>query len=348
MGRSSSMVAAVIERFGELTVWEVAKPEISEADDVVVQVKAAGVCRTDLETIDGDLAGVYGTPRFPYIPGHETAGIVESVGPAVRLVSPGDAVILHPVSPCGRCDACRSGRDMYCVDSTFAGVDAKTPGGWAEYVKVSERAVVPVGPASDLVALAPYTDAGLTAMHAVNRALPYLTPTTTAVVMGVGGVGHFGLQLIKLITGAKVIAVDPSPARAALAGELGADHVVSERGQEAVRAVREITSGGAGVVFDFVGSVESPDTGMAMLAKGGVFSVVGALGQLTVDTLPAVVNEYAILFNIVGNYSELKELSTLATRGMRSPVTTYRLAEAGKAVADLKSGSLEGRAVLVP
>jgi len=344
-----TMRAAVIESRGVLAVRDVPRPTVSSPGDVVVKVVASGVCRTDLETIEGDLAAVYGVPDYPYVPGHETTGVVEAVGTAVTSVEIGDPVILHPLTTCGLCSGCRSGRDMYCTHSTFAGVDAVTWGGWAEYVKVGERALVPVPEGSDLIELAPYTDAGLTAYHAIERVRHLLTADATVVVMGVGGVGHFGLQLARRAGSATIIALEPSPERARFAAELGADHVVSVTGDAAAEEVSRLSGGrGADVVIDFVGNAESPDLGVAMLAKGGTLSIVGALGDLSLNTLAAVVREISIVFNIVGNHHELATLAGLAGSGMRSPYVAYGLEDAVRAVDDLRHGRLSGRAVLIP
>jgi len=218
------MLGAAISEFGRIKVVEVDEPQVRASTDVVVKVAAAGVCRTDLETIDGGLVPVYGSPLFPYIPGHETAGWVEAVGADVQSVAPGDPVLLHPFVTCGQCDGCRSGRDMYCSRSRFPGVDARTWGGFAEYVVTGERAVIPLQAGADLVELAAYADAGITAYHAIKRLMPHLQPDATVVAIGVGGVGHFGVQLLRRMTSCTVIAVDSDPARAGRAPGPGPAH----------------------------------------------------------------------------------------------------------------------------
>lgn len=343
------MKAAVVDSFGDLTIREVPRPIVADANGVLIKVAACGVCRTDIETIDGDLAGVYGVPQFPYIPGHETTGVVESVGDGVTSAAVGDKVILHPLTTCGTCTGCRSGKDMYCSSSTFAGVDAVTWGGWAEFVVVGERALIVVPPDSDLVELAPYTDAGLTAYHAVERVRHLLLPDAVIVIMGIGGVGHFGLQVARTATPATIVAVEPSAERSQLAKELGADHLVTSLGDEARDEVLALTSGrGADVVIDFAGNLDSPNLGISMLAKGGTLSIVGALGDLQINTLAAVVKEISIVFNIVGNHHELATLASMSAKGLRSPYVVYPLDDAHRAIDDLRNGRLSGRAILVP
>lgn len=342
------MLAAVMEGFGRLGIQEVARPTIQGGHDVIVRVAAAGVCRTDLETIDGSLKDAYGTPDFPYVAGHETAGWVEDVGSEVQGIEPGDAVLLHPLISCGRCDACRAGRDMYCSDSRFPGVDARNWGGFAEYVRTGDRAVVKVPADADLVALSPYSDAGITAYHAIKRLLPYLLPGTTVVVLGVGGVGHFGVQLLKQMTASTIIAVEPAPSRAELARVLGADHTFEGTAGEHIGSVRDLTSGGADVVINFGGSPEAPAAALQMLAKGGVYSAVGAGGELSISSLDLAVRELTVIGNLVGTYTELVELVQLHASGLRSEHVVYPLEDAAKALEDLRHGRLDGRAVLIP
>lgn len=342
------MRAVLLDDFGRLDVRETDRPTVASNDDVLVRVAAAGVCRTDLETIEGGLVAAYGTPDFPYVAGHETAGWVEEVGPDVQGVSVGDPVLLHPLVTCGRCEGCRAGRDMYCTDSRFPGVDAKNWGGFAEYVRTGERAVVPLPKDADLVSLSPYTDAGITAYHAIKRLLPYLLPGTQTVVLGVGGVGHFGLQLLKRMTSTTVIAVEVSESRTALARELGADHAFQGTASDNVENVRDITNGGADVVIDFVGSVDSPAASLDMLRKGGVFSAVGAGGVMSIETLDLAIRELTIIGNLVGTYTELVELVNLHASGLRSEHVIYPLEDAAKAIEDLRQGRLNGRAVLIP
>jgi D-arabinose 1-dehydrogenase-like Zn-dependent alcohol dehydrogenase len=340
--------AVLLEEFGRINVEEADRPAVVRSDDVIVRVAAAGVCRTDLETIEGGLQAAYGAPVFPYVAGHETAGWVEEVGSEVEGLAAGDAVLLHPLVSCGRCEGCRAGRDMYCTDSRFPGVDAKNWGGFAEYVRTGERAVIKVPSEADLVSLSPYTDAGITAYHAIKRLLPYLLPGTTTVVLGVGGVGHFGLQLLKQMTSTTVIAVEAAESRARMAETLGADHTFQGGGTEHVGSVRDITNGGADVVIDFVGSEDSPAASLAMLRKGGVFSAVGAGGVMSIETLDLAMRELTIIGNLVGTYTELEELVKLHASGLRSEHVVFPLEDAAKALEDLKHGRLDGRAVLIP
>ncbi|MEV1294921.1 alcohol dehydrogenase catalytic domain-containing protein [Pseudonocardia sp. NPDC049635] len=345
------MRAAVIEEFGKLTIREAPDPKLRSGHDVIVRVRAAGVCRTDVETLHGGLVSAYGMPEFPYVPGHETAGVIEAVGAEVGSLRVGQPVVLHPLSTCGYCAGCRRGADMYCANSMFAGVDAKTWGGWAELVRVGERAVVPVADGTDdegLAALAPYSDAGLTAFHAVERIRDRLVPGSVVVVIGSGGVGHFAVQLLLAGSRATVLVADTSPDRLRTAEGFGATALPAGGADAAVEAVRSRTDGGADVVMDFAGAPGSAAAGVAMLRKGGVLSLVGAGPDLTVNTLDIVVRELSIVSNIVGTHSELSRLVTMHGAPLESPHTVFPLDQAEAAIADLLAGAIEGRAVLVP
>lgn len=344
-----TMKAVVLEEFGSLRLRDIPKPRPQAATEVVVRVVAAGICQTDLETAEGGLVSAYGVPEFPYIPGHETTGIVDEVGSAVTAVTVGDRVALHPVSTCGLCSACRAGKDMYCPSRAFAGVDGRTAGGWAEYLCVDQRALMVVGADADLKSLCPLTDAGLTAYHAVQRAKPHLPAGGTVAVLGIGGVGLLGLQLLRQCVTGRIVVIEPSSDKHELARRLGADVVLAETGTVAVRLVDELTGGdGCGAVFDFVGAHDSADTAIAIAARGGTVSIVGAGGTLTIDTLSAVVAEITLLFNLVGSFSELEELLSSDGPALESPYVAYPIEDFERAITDFKQGSQIGRPILVP
>src|SRR4030088_325143 len=186
---------------------DVAEPEISGPMDVIVRVAGAGVCRTDLHLVEGVFKDGMGD-KMPFTLGHENAGWIEEVGSAVPNLQKGDPVILHPQPSCGFCRNCRVGNDMHCTgQSFFPGFDG-TDGGYAEYLRTTARAVIKLTPGTDPASLAPFADAGITAYHAVKKLLPIIHPGSTAVVLGVGGLGHFGIQILKALSCARVIALD--------------------------------------------------------------------------------------------------------------------------------------------
>jgi NAD+-dependent secondary alcohol dehydrogenase Adh1 len=326
-----------------VSIDDVPVPELQSHRDVVVRVGGAGVCRTDLHLIDGWLKDVLPV-ELPFTVGHETAGWVEAVGKDVTHVREGDPVIVHPLRTCGLCWSCRTGEDARCGDSLFPGVN--TDGGYAEYLRTSERSLVALPEGSEPADLAPYADAGITAYRAVRKAAAILQPGQTVVVLGVGGLGHLGVQLLGELTGAVIVAVDPAEQGRELALEVGAHHAIAS--EDAVAAVQEL-SGGADVVVDFVGEGDAPAQAVAMLKQGGTYLVVGYGGTLEVPTLEIVLKEISIVGNLVGNFADLSELMQLATQGrIRLHTQRYALADAAQALDDLDHGRVRGRAVLAP
>jgi NAD+-dependent secondary alcohol dehydrogenase Adh1 len=172
-------------------IEEVEQPHAKGPLDVVVRIGGAGVCRTDLHIIEEQWASRSGV-TLPYTIGHENAGWVEEIGSAVSNVAVGDTVILHPTPTCGLCHACRAGNDMHCENSQFPGID--TDGGMAEYLLTSARACIKLDPNTQPADVAALADAGITAYHAVRKAVPLLYPGTVCVVNGAGGLGHIGIQ----------------------------------------------------------------------------------------------------------------------------------------------------------
>jgi NAD+-dependent secondary alcohol dehydrogenase Adh1 len=324
---------------------EVPEPVISGPLDVIVKIGGAGVCRTDLHIIEGQWDAAMGTP-LPYILGHENAGWVHEVGSAVTNVSVGDTVILHPTPTCGLCRACRAGDDMHCIASTFPGLS--TDGGMAEYLLTSARACVKLDPQTQPKDVAALADAGITAYHAVRKAIPLLYPGTSCVLIGAGGLGHIGIQCLAALTATQIIVVDRNPDALKLAEQLGAQHtVVADGGQ--VDAVKDLTGGGAEVVLDFVAEQGAENDGWAMTRPAGSYYVIGYGGELHIPTLDIISTERNVVGNIVGTYNELAELMVLAQTGKVTLHTrTYPLDAAAEALADLDAGRVRGRAILVP
>ncbi len=325
---------------------EIPEPAIRGPLDVIVRVGGAGVCRTDLHIIEGQWDAAMGTP-LPYVLGHENAGWVHDVGPAVTNLAVGDTVILHPTPTCGLCRACRAGDDMHCVAAEFPGLSRD--GGMAEYLLTSARACVTPDPQTRPEDVAALADAGITAYHAVRKAIPLLYPGTTCVVIGAGGLGHIGIQCLAALTAASIIVVDRNPDALKLAQQLGAEHTVVADGAQ-VEAVRELTGGrGAEVVLDFVAEQGAEQDGFAMTGRAGSYFVIGYGGTITIPTLDIISTERDIIGNIVGTYNDLAELMVLAQTGKVTLHTrTYPLAAAPDALADLDAGRVRGRAILVP
>jgi NAD+-dependent secondary alcohol dehydrogenase Adh1 len=326
-------------------VDDIPEPKISGPLDVIVKIGGAGVCRTDLHIIEGQWEQAM-NPALPYVLGHENAGWVAEVGSAVTNVAVGDTVILHPTPTCGLCHACRAGDDMHCENNSFPGLSHD--GGMAEYLLTSARCCVKLDPSTQPKDVAALADAGITAYHAVRKALPLLYPGTSAVVIGAGGLGHIGIQCVAALTAASLIVVDRNPDALKLAEQLGATHTVVADGSH-VAAVQDLTKGGANVVFDFVAEQGAENDGWAMTRRAGSYYVIGYGGELHIPTLDVIGTERNVIGNIVGTYNDLAELMVLAQAGKVTLHTrTYPLAQAPEALADLDAGRVRGRAILVP
>jgi NAD+-dependent secondary alcohol dehydrogenase Adh1 len=325
---------------------EVPEPKIQDADDVIVRIGGAGLCRTDLHIIEGVWRNKVSV-QLPYIPGHENAGWVEDVGPEVRRFKKGDAVIVHPLVTDGACPACRRGNDMHCENGTFPGITRD--GGFAQYLQVKERNLVRLPDSVTPKQIAPHADAGLTAYHAANKAAKALQPGEFAVIIGFGGLGHIAYQVLRAKSAAQIIVVDRSDLALSLAEELGAKHLV--RGEDdVVRQVLQLTRGkGAEAVLDFVGEGRSIDQGLAMTRNAGSYYIIGYGGTIQIPAIDMIFSEKNIIGNLVGTYADLMELMTLAGEGKVHLATTfYPLDEINQAISDLHHGRIKGRAVLIP
>ena len=337
----------VHEYHADPRIDDIPEPQLQGPLDVIVRIGGAGVCRTDLHILEGQWAPVQ-NPDLPYVIGHENAGWVHAVGEGVTNVAVGDTVILHPQPSCGLCRACRAGNDMHCVNAFFPGL-SNNDGGMAEYLRTTARACVKLDPSTDPAAVAALADAGLTAYHAVRKAVPLLPPGTTAVVQGAGGLGHIGIQCLTALTAARIVVVDRNPDALALAESIGADATVLADGSQ-VDAVKDLTEGrGAEVVFDYVAEQGAEMDGWNMTASDGSYYVIGYGGELRIPTLDIIATERKIVGNIVGTYDDLAELMVLAQAGAVTLHTQrYPLDKAVDALHDLDAGKVRGRAILVP
>jgi propanol-preferring alcohol dehydrogenase len=328
---------------------DVAAPEPGPGQ-VLLEVTAAGACHSDLHLMEwpeGQLPW-----RLPFTLGHENAARVAEVGPGVEGLARGDAVLVYGPWGCGRCRPCRLGRENYCeraAEIGVAGGGLGRDGGMAELMLVpSARLLVPLG-ALDPVQAAPLTDAGLTPYHAIRPSLPVLVPGSSAVVVGVGGLGQMAVQLLKALAPARVIAVDKDRRRLDAARGLGADAVfLADAG--AAEEVRRATGGlGAELVLDVVGAAETLAMGAKVLRAEGRLALIGLAG----GTLPfgffGLPYGAQAATSYWGTLPELLELVALAQAGrIRLPVETFPLERAGEAYERLRRGEVSGRAVVVP
>ena len=336
-----------------------AQPEVVEVEaptpgpgEVLLQVTAAGLCHSDVFVMSVP-AEQYAFGSLPLTLGHEGVGIVAEVGAGVRSVAVGDAVAVYGPWGCGTCLPCSRGDENYCERASELGIlppGLGSPGAMAEYMVVdSDRHLVPIFDL-DPAEAAPLTDAGLTPYHAIKSALPKLGAGTTAVVLGAGGLGHVGIQILAALTGARIVALDVDDAKLALARESGAHEALRSDDPDVVAAVRAATNGGASVVFDFAGFQASLDVARQVVAVGGDIHIVGiGMGGATIPVgFFATPYETAVLTSYWGSRSELIEVVELARRGqIRVHVERFGIDDAPAAYQKLHNGSLRGRAVIV-
>ncbi|MFF4255426.1 NAD(P)-dependent alcohol dehydrogenase [Streptomyces sp. NPDC001663] len=331
-------------------IVEVPVPEPGPGQ-VLLKVTAAGLCHSDL--------AVMGWPeeQFPYpLPmtlGHEGVGTVAAVGSGVTAVAEGDDVAVYGPWGCGHCHNCAQGKENCCPRAAGLGIlppGLGSPGALAEYMLVdSPRHLVPLN-GLDPVQAAPLTDAGLTPYHAIRKSLPKLVPGSTAVVIGVGGLGHLAVQLLRALTPARVVALDVSKEKLELAHTVGAHETLLSDGAAAA-GVRELTGGtGAEVVLDFVGAEATLAVAAASVAVAGDVTIVGiGGGTLAVGFGGGLPFEVSASFPYWGTRPELMEVVELARQGLvSSHVETFTLDEAPTAYERLHAGDINGRAVVLP
>lgn len=330
------------------------RPELVEIDkpvpgpgQILLKVTAAGACHSD-EFIMGTPAEAYYFKPLPLTLGHEIAGTVDELGDGVTGVELGESVIVYGPWGCGRCYACASGEEQNCEHGMRA-PGIFVDGGMAEYVLIDDaRHLVSIGDL-DPVENVSLTDAALTPYRAVKSALPKLTPGTTAVVIGSGGLGHVAIQLLKALTQSTVVVLDVADDKLEFARSVGADHAFLSN-PDAIESVKGITRGlGADAVFDFVGIQPTADLAAGMIRTAGQIVVVGvAKGAVPIGqtTVPLDVNGRAINW---GSRTELMEVVELAKRGAIAIHTErYSLEQATEAYENLHAGKVRGRAVIVP
>jgi propanol-preferring alcohol dehydrogenase len=312
--------------------------------EALLRVLAAGVCRTDLDLLR---SGGTGGP-LPVTLGHEVVG--EVVAGAER----GARVAVYELVGCGGCVACARGEDNVCRDVVPGAIGITRDGGMADHVVVPARNLVALGHV-DPVRAAPLTDAGMTALHAVQRARRLLEPGATAVVVGIGGLGHLAVQFLRTTTSqVRILAADVEAARLDFAADLGADAGVLT-GSGAVDAICAANGGRrADVVFDFVGAQDTLDLAAAVTRRGGAIIVTGGGGgRLSITAAigagGAPDREVELVHTFGGTRADLAQALALAEAGhVQAHARAYDLAAAGAALAELGAGNVLGRAVLVP
>ncbi|KAI0883702.1 alcohol dehydrogenase GroES domain protein [Annulohypoxylon maeteangense] len=346
----------------KLTQWgqpgqyvDVPKPTPGPSD-VLIRMKAAGLCRSDLDMVDSKpgSAPYANSLEAGYILGHENAGIVSETGSAVTDLKVGEAVVVHHMRHCGNCEYCTDNAEQHCEAfkrnaigmTRGCGID----GGLAEFLLVPRTEVISIGD-GDPVLYAPLTDAGVTAYHAIQTAIQRLKPGTSAALIGIGGLGSYGVQFVKLLSSARIFAIDNIPERLETAQEVGADETVLFAGDGSA-AAREILAktGGRGVdaIVDFVGTSGTLGLAAKISRPRGRIVLVGMQGG-TLEVgwgLLATSCEFAI--SLGSTRQDLREVCDLARNGkLRIDVERFGFEELDRAYEALRNGSLKGRAVVV-
>lgn len=330
---------------------EVVVPEPGPGQ-VVVRVAGCGLCHSDLEMMAmpaavGEALGW----TVPFTLGHETAGWVSAVGAGVASVREGDAVAVSSPSSCGRCRSCLAGRDNCCPHG-LVGRGYGRDGGLADHVLVDDvRSVLPLGAGLDPALAAPLTDAGATSFHAVRRALPRIHPDGTVVVLGVGGLGAFVVQILRARCDARIVAVDPDPVRRDLARRYGAHEVLDGVRQGTGRELAALVGGaGADAVIDLVGSDATLACATRVCAPGGAVAVVGAAGGSLARPWFHSLPRDGEVFTFQGSdLADAQAVLDLAAAGsIEVPVVPFGLDDADAAYGALRAGGLAGRVLVRP
>ena len=326
---------------GPVTLADVPVPT-PRGREVLVEVRAVGLCHSDLFV----MSCPEGTLPYdlPLTLGHEVAGRVVAVGEDADGALVGHDGVVHGVWSCGRCHNCRRGRDNHCVAlGGRVGCGLGRDGGLADYVLLPDQRHFVVADGVPATVLAPLADAGLTAYHAIGTQRDALTGECTALVIGIGGLGHLAVQILRATTTAHVVAVDPRPEARALADELGAHRTAA--------SVEEAMAGpGADVVLDFVGSDQTMAAGAAVLLPGGQLVVVGgARGSMVVGKGLALPLGWQVSAPFWGTRADLVAVVELAESGLLHPVVeTVPFGDVQRAYERLHDGAVTGRLVVVP
>lgn len=321
-----------------------------KAGEVLIKIGGAGACHSDLhlmhEWTAEKVPQVSGW-QFPFTLGHENAGWIE--GGDTAGMETGIPVVISPTWSCGKCRNCRRGYNNYCQFPNPRGSGGLgRNGGMAEYMVAPARMVIKLK-SLDPAEAAPLTDAGLTSYHAVKTCLPLLTPDTTAVVIGVGGLGHLAVEFLHVLSGAQIIAVDKGDKALKRAKDKGADICLTSD-EETASKIIELTGGlGASAVIDFVGIDDTLKMGVQSIGRMGRIIVVGIAGGVFPFSYAAVPQGSSIMTIIGGSTSELAEVVSLAEAGRIKPnIQRFSLDEIDTVYKKLLNHEIEGRAVIIP
>ncbi|HJR61435.1 MAG TPA: NAD(P)-dependent alcohol dehydrogenase [Vicinamibacterales bacterium] len=342
------MRAARLHEYGKpLIIDEVPRPTPGPGQ-VVIRVEGAGFCHSDLHIISGEIQVL---PRMPLTLGHENAGTVAAIGGGVTAVKEGDRVAVYGGWGDGFCDYCIAGEENLCPTMQWVGL-SQHEGGYAEYLLVPhERYLVPLKTLEPKVA-APLTDAALTPYRAITRALPAIRPDYPVLVIGCGALGQFGVKILRLLTGADIIAVDLDDRKLKTAQEAGATHLINGRDPDVSARIMELARGvGVSAAFDFVGTDSTLKQALASARPAGQVVQIGlAGGTAHLKALESAKPEVSLSVSWWGNTRELREVLSLAESGRLTsiPLEFWPLDKINEVYGRVKQGEVSGRAVITP
>ena len=348
--------AKIIEINKPLQIQENKTPK-PKGSQVLVKVQSSGVCHSDIHLWEGGYEGPQGKflkatdrgVKYPLTPGHEIAGVIDSLGEQTEGFTKNEKVLVYPWIGEGLCPACRTGEENLCDKPRSLGI--YNDGGYADYVLVpSYKYLVKLGEELDTDTSAPLSCSALTAYGAVKNA--NLTPNDNVVIVGTGGLGLMAIQLAKAITGSRIIALDRDEDKLKAAKENGADDTINSKKEDAVKVVMELTKKmGADAVIDFVNASSTVEVDMNLLRRRAKVVLVGLFGgELKLNLISMPTRSYKLIGSYTGSMSDLIELVSLAKRDIIKPVISnrFRLEEATKALKMLKDGEILGRGVINP
>lgn len=338
-----------VRLFGQKDVRVVdnAETPTPKGDEVLLKIGGAGVCHSDLHIIDDGLLPISG-----FTLGHENAGWIEAIGPDVKGYKKGEAVLVYGPWGCGHCKPCQESKENYCdhQSENYLGGGLGFNGGMADYMLVpSSRLLVPIHDLDPVIA-APLTDAALTPYSAIKRSLHKLMADEYVVVIGVGGLGHVALQILRSTTSAAIIACDVTADKLAFAKELGAAYTVNSKDPDAAEQIRKITGiKKAKVVIDFVGINSTILLGTQVVSLDGDLTLVGLGGGRYDYTMMGLPFGVSVSNPYWGSRTELMEVVGLARqKKIHIEIEKHPLTEANLVYDRLRQGKIKGRAVLVP
>ncbi|UVS68782.1 alcohol dehydrogenase catalytic domain-containing protein [Nitrososphaera viennensis] len=317
-------------------------PKPKKRGEVLLEIEACGVCRSNLHMIEGDWKDEGSPSVLPVVPGHEVVGVVKKADGA-KKVREGDRVGIQPLfSSCLKCGYCNSGKEHLCDDAEITGESVQ--GGYAEYIVANEEFVTAIPDSIDSAHAAPLFCPGITAYKAVKASEP--AKGRSVGIFGVGGVGHLAIQMAKM-DGARVVAISRAKKHLDLAKKLGADSTVTyqESTDQFIKSLKKEEGGLLDSAIVFAPSEKAIDAAVRSVKKGGLV-VVGVVGEIPHFY---AFDEKTIRGTVIGSRQDMADLVALAAgRSLEVVVETHRLDEANDVLARLKHSEVEARAVLVP